>query len=187
MLNPLSAIKWSPFSIRSMRPLSWTIFWSLVLLDHSFGMKVKASQGAIPTNNLSVLWCLQSLYVAFCVHGDVGFSMKNSVASMITPVSGHFLKDFGNCHLTSSRVGQRSRVPSKIFASKHTHVVTILQTEASETPNMSPSCRFRTRKRSPQSTKRYSSFSERCLCLPGFFQTRHSDSMTCHSPFCPSI
>ena len=58
MLNPLSAIKWSPFSIRSMRPLSWTIFWSLVLLDHSFGMKVKASQGAIPTNNLSVLWCL---------------------------------------------------------------------------------------------------------------------------------
>ena len=93
--------------------------------------------------------------MAFCVHGDVGFSMKNSVASMITPVSGHFLKDFGNCHLTSSRVGQRSRVPSKIFASKHTHVVTILQTEASETPNMSPSCRFRTRKRSPQSTKRY--------------------------------
>ena len=58
MLNPLSAIKWSPFSRRSMRPLSWTIFQSLVLPDHSFEMKVKAPPGAIPTNNLSVLWCL---------------------------------------------------------------------------------------------------------------------------------
>lgn len=169
MLSPLSAIKWSPFSRRSMRPLSWTIFQSLVLPDHSFEMKVKAPQGAIPTNNLSVLWCLQSLHVAFCAHGDVSLSMKNSVASMITLVSGYFLKDFGNCRLTSSRVGQQSRVPSKIFTSKHTHVVTILQTEASETPNISPSCRFRTPKRSLQSTKRYSSFSDRRLCLPGFF------------------
>ena len=64
-------------------------------------------------------------------------------ASMITLVSGYFLKDSGNCRLTSLRVGQRSRVPSKIFASKHIYDVTILQTEASETPNMSPSCRFR--------------------------------------------
>ena len=45
--------------------------------------------------------------------------------------------------MTSSQVGQRSRVPSKIVDSKHTRVVTILQTEASETPNMSPiGCRF---------------------------------------------
>ena len=58
LLSPLSAIKWSPFSRRSMRPLSWTIFQSLVLPDHSFEMKVKAPQAAILTNNLSVLWCL---------------------------------------------------------------------------------------------------------------------------------
>ena len=43
MLNPLSAIKLSP---------------SLVLLDQSLEMKVKAAQGSIPTNNLGVLWCL---------------------------------------------------------------------------------------------------------------------------------
>ena len=165
-----------------MRPLTWTIF-----SNHSFEMKVKVQQSAIPTNNLSVLWCLQSLHVAFCAHGDVGFSMKNSVALVITLVSGYFLKDFGNCRLTSLRVGQQRRVPSKNFVSKHNHVVTILQAEAIETPNMSPSCRFRTPKSSLQSTKRYSSFSERCLCLPGFFQTRHSDSITCHSSFCLSI
>ena len=58
MLNPLSSIKWSPFSRRSMIPLSCTIFRSLVLPDQSFEMKVKAPHGAIPTNNLSVLWCL---------------------------------------------------------------------------------------------------------------------------------
>ena len=51
MLNPLSAIKWSPFSRKSMGPLSWKIFHTLVLPDHSFEMKVKAPQGAIPTNN----------------------------------------------------------------------------------------------------------------------------------------
>ena len=125
MLNPLSAIKLSPLSRSSMRPLSWTILRSFELPDHSLEMKVKAPQGAIPTNNLSVLWCLWSLDVAFCAHGEVGFSMKKSVASMITLVSGYFLNDFGNCR--SSRVGQGIKVPLKIFASKYTHVVTILQ------------------------------------------------------------
>ena len=64
MLNPLSAIKWSPFSRRSMRPLSCTIFRSLVLPDHSFEMKVKAPQGAIPSNNISA--CIMLFVVTPC-------------------------------------------------------------------------------------------------------------------------
>ena len=53
MFNPLSTMKWSPFSRRSMRPLTWTI-----VSNHIFEMKVKVLQSGIPTNNLSVLWYL---------------------------------------------------------------------------------------------------------------------------------
>ena len=55
ILNPLSAIKWSPFSRRSMRPLSCAIF-----PDHGFEMKVKAPQGAILTKN--------QVYYGVCSH-----------------------------------------------------------------------------------------------------------------------
>lgn len=165
MLNAHSAIKLSPLSRSSMRLLSWTILRSLVLPDHGFEMKVKAP----PTNNLSVLWCLQSLHVAFFAHGKVGFYTKKFVASILTLLSRYFLNDFGNCRFTSSRASQRIKVPLKIFASKHTHDVTILQMEASETQHMSSRCRFGTPKRSLQSTKRYSSFSVGCLRLPGLF------------------
>ena len=161
-MNSLSVIKWSPFSRRSMRLISWTNLRSLVLPDHSL---VKVPQDAVPTNNLTVLWCY-SLHVAFSAQGDVGLSLKNSVASMITLVSGYFLNAFGNCCFTSSWFGQQNRVTLIIFA-KHTQVVTILQMEVLETPNLSPKCRFRSPKCSLQSTKRYSSFSESCLCLPG--------------------
>ena len=69
-----------------------------------------------------------------------GCGLLNEKFSCINDNSGVrvFLKDFGNCRLTSSRVDQQSKVASKSLSSKQTHVVTILQTEASETPNMSP-------------------------------------------------
>lgn len=163
MLNPLSVIKWS-----SSRRGQW---------DHSLGQSCRHwySQTTVSrwrwklhrVQFWPIIWLCCGVYSLFMwpfVHREiVGFSLKNSVASMITLASGYFLNDFGNCCFTASRFGQQNRVPLKIFANKHTQVVTILQMEVSETPNMSPKCRFRSPKCSLQSTKRYSSFSESCL------------------------
>lgn len=74
-----------------LKKINETTLLDNLLPDHSFKTKVKAPQGAIATN-LSVLYCLYSLHEAFCARVDVGFSVKNSVASMITLVSGCFFE-----------------------------------------------------------------------------------------------
>ena len=124
-----------------MRLLSWT-----------FEMKVKAPQGAILTNNLSVL---QSLHVAFCAHGDVGFSMKTKLHRWSLLCQGVFERlwklSLGLFMVWPAKKGTIKNFCQQAYSRYHnptnwSHVILIAR-----------------------DTKRYSSFTERCVCLPGLF------------------
>ena len=58
--------------------------------------------------------------------GEVGFSINNSVASMIILVWGYFLKHLGTFLASSSFDGQRTSVFSNTLSNMQTHVATIL-------------------------------------------------------------
>ena len=94
-----------------------------------------------------------------------GRTIKYSVASKLTLVSGYFSKDLGNWDSTSSRDGYRSEVPLKNLGSRYTCVVTVLQMVESGTPKVLVQ---QSQTQSIHNTIAYSSFTVSYHCLLGF-------------------